>query len=59
MIRMLGLVAGLAVSLLASESGAIDAPPDAIDLRAGLEPLTVQFDAERGRHRLLVLLSPA
>ena len=57
--RKFGLMAGLAVSLLASVSGAIDAPPDAIDLRAGLEPLTVQFDAEKGQHRLLVLLSPA
>ncbi len=59
MIRMFGLAAGLAVSLLASESGAIDAPPGAIDLRAGVEPLAKQFDAEKGQHRLLVLLSAA
>ncbi len=55
----LGLAAGLAVSLLANASGAIDAPPDAMDLSAGVEPLAVQFDAEKGQHRLLILLSPA
>ena len=57
--RALGLAAGLAVTFLATASGAIDAPPDAIDLRAGVDPLAVRFDAERGKHRLLVLLSPA
>ncbi len=56
---VLGLAAGLVVTLLASTSGAIDAPSGAMDLRAGLEPLAKQFDAERGQHRLLVLLSPA
>jgi hypothetical protein len=30
-----------------------------MDLRAGVEPLAKQFDAEKGQHRLLVLLSPA
>ncbi len=55
----LGLAAGLVVTLLATASGAIDAPPGAMDLRAGLEPLAKQFDADRGQHRLLVLLSPA
>ena len=55
----LGLAAALVVTLLASASGAIDAPPGAIDLRAGIEPLAKQFDAEKGQHRLLVLLSPA
>ncbi len=59
MSHVLGLAAGLVVSLLASASGAIDAPPGAIDLRAGVEPLSKQFDAEKGQHRLLVLLSPA
>ncbi len=59
MSRVPGLVAGLVVSLLASASGAIDAPHGAIDLRAGVEPLAKQFDAEKGQHRLLVLLSPA
>ena len=59
MIRNFGLAVGLAASLLASASGAIDAPPETIDLRVGVEPLAVQFDAERGQHRLLVLLSPA
>ncbi len=57
--RVLGLAAGLVVTLLATASGAIDAPPGAMDLRAGLEPLAKQFDADRGQHRLLVLLSPA
>ncbi len=57
--RVLGLVAGLVVSLVASASGAIDAPPGAIDLRAGVEARATQFDAEKGQHRLLVLLSPA
>ncbi len=55
----LGLATLLVVTLLASASGAIDAPPGAIDLRAGIEPLARQFDAEKGQHRLLVLLSPA
>ncbi len=59
MSRVLGLAAGLVVSLLASASGAIDAPPGAIDLRAGVEPLAKQLDAEKGQHRLLILLSPA
>ncbi len=59
MSRVYGLAAGLFVVLLASASGAIDAPPGAVDLRAGVEPLAAQFDAEKGRHRLLVLLSPA
>ena len=54
-----GLIAALVVALLASPSGAIDAPPGATDLRAGLEPLAEHFDSERGRHRLLLLLSPA
>ena len=57
--RTLGLAAALVVTLLASSSGAIDAPPDATDLRSGIEPLAKQFDAEKGQHRLLVLLSPA
>ena len=56
---VLGLAAGLVVTLLANASGAIDAPPGAKDLRGGVEPLARQFDAERGQHRLLVLLSPA
>ena len=59
MSRVHGLAAGLFVALLASASGAIDAPPGATDLSAGVEPLAVQFDAEKGRQRLLVLLSPA
>ncbi len=59
MSRVLGLAAGVAVTLLASASGAIDAPPGAVDLRAGVEPLAKQFDSEKGQHRLLVLLSPA
>ncbi len=59
MSRALGLATALVVIVLASESGAIDAPPGAMDLRAGLEPLAKQFDADRGQHRLLVLLSPA
>ena len=59
MSRVLGLTAALVVNLLTSASGAIDAPPGAMDLRAGLEPLAEQFDAEKGQHRLLVLLSPA
>ncbi len=59
MSRALGLAAALAVTLLASASGAIDAPPGATDLRAGVEPLAERFDAEKGQHRLLILLSPA
>ncbi len=59
MSRTPGLAAALFVTLLASASGAIDAPPGAMDLRAGIEPLAEQFDAEKGQHRLLVLLSPA
>ncbi len=57
--RVLGLVTGLVVTFLATDSRAIDAPPGAMDLRAGVEPLAKQFDAEKGQHRLLVLLSPA
>ncbi len=57
--NVLGLAAGLVLILLASASGAIDVPPGAVDLRAGVDPLARQFDAERGQHRLLVLLSPA
>ncbi len=57
--RGLGLMAALLVTLLASASGAIDAPAGAVDLRAGVEPLSRQFDAEKGQHRLLVLLSAA
>ncbi len=59
MSRLLGLTTALVVTLLANASGAIDAPPGAMDLRAGVEPLAKQFDAEKGQHRLLVLLSPA
>ncbi len=59
MSRTLGLAVVLAVIFTASPSGAIDSPPGAIDLRAGVEPLAVQFDAEKGQHRLLVLLSAA
>ncbi len=59
MSRLLGLTTALVVTLLADASGAIDAPPGAMDLRAGVEPLAEQFDAEKGQHRLLVLLSPA
>ena len=58
MSRVLALAAGL-VTLLASASHAIDAPPGTVDLRAGVEPLARQFDAGRGQHRLLLLLSPA
>ena len=59
MSRVVALVAGLVVALLASASRAIDAPPGTLELRAGVEPLARQFDAGRGQHRLLVLLSPA
>ncbi len=59
MSRALGLATALVVIVLASESGAIDAPPGTVDLRVGVEPLAKQFDAEKGQHRLLVLLSPA
>ncbi len=59
MSRVLALAAGLVAIVLASASGAIDAPPGAVDLRAGVEPLAERFDAEKGQHRLLVLLSPA
>ncbi len=57
--RRLGLAAFLAVMLAASAGGAIDAPPDATDLQPGIELLATQFDGEKGRHRLLLLLSPA
>ncbi len=57
--RVLGLAAGLFVTLVASASGAIEAPADATDLRSGIEPLATQFDGEKGQPRLLVLLSPA
>ena len=63
--RVVGVVAVPAVlavltaSLFPSTSAAIDAPPGAMDLRAGVEPLARQFDSEKGQHRLLVLLSPA
>ena len=55
------LAAGLAavMTLIAGPSLAIDAPPDTVDLSSGIEPLARQFDAETGRHQLLVLLSPA
>ncbi len=59
MSRALVLAVGLVGTFLLSGCGAIDAPPGAMDLRAGVEPLAKQFDAERGQHRLLVLLSPA
>ncbi len=55
--RGLGLAAVL-VSLL-SGCGAIDAPRGTTDLRDGVEPLAERFDAEKGRHRLLLLLSAA
>ena len=55
----LPVLATLVVTLFASASGAIDAPPGATDLQAGVEPLAKQFDVEKGQHRLLVLLSPA
>ena len=54
-----GLLTLLGVTLLATGLGAIDPPPGAEDLRDGLEPLAERFDAEQGRHRLLLLLSPA
>ncbi len=54
-----GLLTSLGVTLLATALGAIDPPPGAEDLRDGLEPLSERFDAEQGRHRLLLLLSPA
>ncbi len=59
MSRGVGLATFLVVTLLASASAAIDAPPDATDLGSGVEPLAAQFDGEKGKHRLLVLLSPA
>ncbi len=55
----LGLLTSLAVTLLATGLAAIDPPPGAEDLRDGLEPLSERFDAEKGGHRLLLLLSPA
>ncbi len=55
----LGLLPSLGVTLLATGLGAIVPPPGAEDLRHGLEPLSERFDAEQGRHRLLLLLSPA
>ena len=57
--HVFGLAVALVVTLLANASGAIDAPQGATDLRVGLEPLAKQFDSEVGRHRLLLLLSPA
>ena len=59
MSRVLALAAGLVVTLFASASSAIDPPPGTADLGPGIQPLATQFDAERGQHRLLVLLSPA
>ncbi len=53
------LGAALSLLLMSTASQAIDAPPGAEDLRGGLEPLAQNFDAEKGRHRLLLLLSPA
>ncbi len=57
--RVLSAVVFLCVTLMATRSGAIDAPPGAEDLGASLQPLTERLDAEHGRHRLLLLLSPA
>ncbi len=54
--RGLGLAAAL-VSLLGC--GVIEAPSGTTDLRDGIEPLAERFDAEQGRHRLLLLLSAA
>ena len=51
--------AALVATVLLCGCGAIDAPPGASDLRAGVEPLAEQFDAEKGQHRLLLLLSAA
>ena len=57
--RILGLTAALALALFPMGIGAIDTPPGAEDLRAGIEPLAKRFDAAKGRHRLVLLLSPA
>ena len=57
--RGLALLTSLAVTLLATGLGATEPPPGAENLRAGLEVFSERFDAEAGRHRLLLLLSPA
>ncbi len=57
--RGLGLTVAIACVLLPTASAAIDAPPGAEDLRNGLAPLAQRFEAEKGEHRLLLLLSPA
>ena len=49
----------MAAAVAVSGCGAIDAPDEATDLRAGLAALAADFDAQRGRDRLLLLLSPA
>ena len=36
-----------------------DAPRGTLDVSAGVEPLAGKFDAELGKYRLLLLLSPA
>ncbi len=46
-------------AILLAGCGPIDVPDGATDLRAGLSPLAADFDARRGRDRLLLLLSPA
>ncbi len=39
--------------------GPIEAPPAAVDLRENPDAFAEQFDADAGRSRLLLILSPA
>ena len=57
--RVSSAVVFLCVTLMAPSAGAIDAPPGAEGLGTSLKPLAERLDAEHGRHRLLLLLSPA
>lgn len=49
----------LGVVLLAAACGPIPSPPPAADLREDPTALAREFDADAGRYRLLLLLSPA
>lgn len=57
--RRRALLMALVAALLFVGCGAIDAPPGAQDLRAGLGPLAKDFDAGKGEPRLVLLLSAA
>ncbi len=55
---LLGSISVL-LAAVAAGCGPIAAPPTAVDLRENPDAFAERFDADAGRSRLLLLLSPA